>query len=88
MDRVADSDGRMLDFILLSDPEHAVIDRYGLLNQQDPRDRPIPHPTTLVIDREGVVRWKFIEVNYKIRPTNELVAAALEDVQEGAHDGG
>jgi peroxiredoxin len=58
-----------------------VIDRYGLLNQQDPRDRPIPHPTVLVIDREGVVRWKFIEINYKVRPTNEAVLGALAGVQ-------
>ncbi len=58
-----------------------MIDRYGLLNQQDPRARPIPHPTTLVIDRDGRVRWKFIEINYKIRPTNEQVAAALAEVQ-------
>lgn len=83
IDRVAETDGRVLDFTLLSDPEHAVIDRYGLLNQNDPGARPIPHPTTLVIDREGVVRWKFIEVNYKIRPTNEAVAAALAEVREG-----
>lgn len=82
IDRVAESDGRELDFTLLSDPEHAVIDRYGLLNQNDPRARPIPYPTTLVIDREGIVRWKFIEVNYKIRPTNEQILEALAEVQE------
>jgi peroxiredoxin len=82
IDRVAEEDGRTLDFTLLSDPDHTVIDRYGLLNQQDPRDRPIPHPTVFVIDREGVVRWKFIEINYKIRPTNEQVARALAEVQE------
>ena len=81
IDRVAQSDGRVLDFTLLSDPDHAVIDRYGLLNQPDPDAPAIPHPTTLVIDREGTVRWKFIEVNYKIRPTNEDVAAALAEVQ-------
>ena len=77
VDRVAAEDGRTLDFPLLSDPDHAVIARYGLLNQQDPNQRPIPHPTVLVIDREGVVRWKFIEINYKVRPTNENVLAAL-----------
>lgn len=82
IDRVAEEDGRRLDFTLLSDPDHTVIDRYGLLNQQDPRDRPIPHPTVFVIDREGVVRWKFIEINYKIRPTNDQVARALAEVQE------
>jgi peroxiredoxin len=81
IDRVAESDGRELEFTLLSDPEHAVIDRYGLLNQHDPRARPIPHPTTLVIDRDGFVRWKFVEINYKIRPTNEQILDALAEVQ-------
>jgi peroxiredoxin len=80
IDRVAEDDGRTIEFRLISDPDHAVIDRYGLLNQEDPRQRPIPHPTVLVIDREGVVRWKFIEINYKIRPTNEDILGALADV--------
>jgi peroxiredoxin len=84
IDRVAETDGRVLDFPLLSDPDHAVIARYGLLNQFDPEARPIPHPTTFVIDRSGVVRWKFIEINYRIRPTNEDILAALADVQGGA----
>jgi peroxiredoxin len=83
IDRVAAEDGRVLDFPLLSDPDHAVIARYGLLNQQDPQARPIPHPTVYVIDREGVVRWKFIEINYKIRPTNEDILGALADLDEG-----
>jgi peroxiredoxin len=80
VERVAEDDGRTIEFRLISDPDHAVIDRYGLLNQQDPRQRPIPHPTVLVIDREGVVRWKFIEINYKIRPTNEDILGALADL--------
>ena len=82
VERATEEDGRPIDFTLLSDPEHTVIGRYGLLNQQDPRDRPIPHPTTFVIDHDGVVRWKFIEINYKIRPTNAQVARALAEVQE------
>jgi peroxiredoxin len=81
IDRVAEDDGRAIEFRLISDPTHAVIDRYGLLNQQDPRQRPIPHPTVLVIDREGVVRWKFIEINYKIRPTNQDILGALADLR-------
>jgi len=83
IDRVAESDGRVLDFTLLSDPDHAVINRYGLLNQQDPEARPIPHPTTFIVDREGVVRWKFIEINYKIRPTNEDILGALAALGDG-----
>jgi len=80
IDRVAETDGRSIDYTLLSDPEHAVIARYGILNQHDPQDRPIPHPTVFVVDREGTVRWKFIEQNYKIRPTNEDILGALGEL--------
>jgi peroxiredoxin len=81
IDRVAEDGGGTIEYTLLSDPDHAVIDRYGLLNQQDPQARPIPHPTTFVIDTEGVVRWKFLETDYRIRPSNEDVLAALAEVQ-------
>jgi peroxiredoxin len=79
LDRVAREYGPPSpDFTFLSDPGHRVIDRYGLLNEADRRG--IPHPTVFVIDRAGVVRWKSIEVNYKIRPTNAMILAALADV--------
>lgn len=67
-----------LQIVLLSDPDHAVINRYGLLNEAAAqRGRFLPHPTTYVIDRQGVVCWKFTEVDYKIRPTNEMILEAL-----------
>jgi len=67
-----------LQITLLSDADHAVIARYGLLNEQAAaRGRHLPHPTTYVIDRQGLVRWKFTEVDYKIRPTNQMVLEAL-----------
>lgn len=85
VDRVAEeTDGRDIEYTLLSDPDAAVINRYGLFNQDDPRGRAIPHPTTYVIDMDGLVRWKFTEVNYRIRPTNEAVAAALAEVELAA----
>jgi len=78
VDRIA-KDGAAPDITFLSDPGHRVIDRYGLFNATYPR--PVPHPTTLVIDRRGVVRWKFVETNYKVRPTNAQVIEALEAVR-------
>lgn len=79
VDRVREEFGVELDYaILLSDPDHAVIDRYGLLNDPDGRGRSLPHPTTLVIDREGMVRWRFTEVDYRLRPENADIVAALE----------
>jgi len=80
VDRVS-ADGVKPTFTFLSDPGHKVIDRYGLFNPDDPRG--LPHPTTFVIDRRGVVRWKFIEINYKIRPTNAMILAALRNLSSG-----
>ena len=79
VDRVREeTGGRVIDYTLLSDPGAAVIGRYGLLNEDAAPDRLIPHPTTYVIDREGIVRWKMTEVNYRVRPENEDIRAALE----------
>ena len=64
-----------LKFPLLEDPGHKVIDRYGLLNPA--ANRGIPHPAVYVIDKRGIVRWKFVETNYKIRATNEQILEAL-----------
>ncbi len=63
-----------LDFPLLEDQKHRVIDRYGILN---PDGRGWPHPATYVIDKQGVVRWKFVEVDYTKRPTNEQILQEL-----------
>ena len=62
------------DFAFLEDRNHKVIDRYGLFN---PDGRGWPHPTTYVIDKQGVVRWKFTEVDYRKRPTNKQISAEI-----------
>ena len=66
-----------LDFPLLEDKDHKVIDRYGILN---PDGKGWPHPAAYVIDREGTVRWKFVEVNYRKRPTNEQILQVLKKI--------
>jgi peroxiredoxin len=73
-EKISKDDGKPPGFVFLSDPGHRMIDRYGLLN---PDGRGWPHPTTLVIDRQGIVRWKSVEVDYKIRPSNEQILEAL-----------
>ncbi len=78
IDRVAADDGMLIEFQLLADPGNAVINRYGVFNPDG--GRPIPHPTTLVIDKQGVVRWKFIEIDYRIRPTNEDILTAVAEL--------
>lgn len=78
VDRISE-EGPAPDFTFLSDPGHRVIDRYGLFNES--YRRPVPHPTTLVIDKQGVVRWKFVEEDYRVRPTNQQIIEALEEVR-------
>ena len=78
IDKVTATDGVAPDFIMLSDPDHSVIDRYGLFNEDAPPNRPIPIPATYVIDKEGIVRYRFVEVDYRVRPTNEDILGVLE----------
>ena len=76
MDRKVAKDGRgLLGFSLLSDAHSDVIKRYHLL---DPAfTTGVPKPTVLVLDKEGKIRWAKIEDDYRERPANEDVAAAL-----------
>jgi peroxiredoxin len=81
IDRIMAEGGEEPFYRMVTDADHRVIDRYGLFNPDESRGRPVPHPTTLVVDRDGVVRWKFIEIDYKIRPSNEDILAALQTVR-------
>ena len=45
-----------------------------------PKDSAGLPPTDLsrvVIDRQGIVRWKFVEVDYRVRASNEQILDAL-----------
>jgi peroxiredoxin len=65
-------------FVFLEDKDHKVINRYGIFN---PDGNGWPHPATYVIDREGIVRWKFVEVDYTKRPTNAQILAQLKKIK-------
>ena len=65
---------------LLSDPQHQVIDAYGL---QDPRylkqsSAGIPYPATYVIDKTGKVAWMRIDRDHTVRPPNSEIRSALD----------
>jgi peroxiredoxin len=70
------ADGTAPDFTFLSDADHAVIARYGILNPSG-TTRGIPHPATYVIDMDGMVRWRNVETDYRIRPTNTAILTAV-----------
>jgi len=75
------SDGKgRINFSILADPGHKVIDAYGLLDPsykgQDVYG--IPHPAVYVIDKSGRASWAKIEYNYRERPQTDEIRAALD----------
>ncbi len=86
VDRISEAAGGPPEFPFLSDPGHSVIGRYGLFNPDDPRGRQITHPATFIIDREGVVRWRFVEVDYRVRPGNQEILQALASIRDGSQN--
>lgn len=74
------SDGKgQVNFLMLSDPQHKMIDTYGLRDPayQGTKYYGIPHPAVYVIDKKGKVAWAKIESNYRERPANDQIRAAL-----------
>lgn len=59
-------DNEGLEFPILLDPENRVSISYGLLNEENPT---VPHPTAIVIDTDGVVRYVRVDENYRVRPS-------------------
>lgn len=77
----ADGKGKV-DYPILSDPKHRVIDAFGI---RDPdyngqKFEGIARPTVYVINKDGRVTWMKVELNYKERPTNSEIRAALDAV--------
>ena len=74
------ADGRgEINFPLLSDPDHRTIDAYGLHDAayDGGKFAGIPHAAVYVIDKKGVVTWAKVEANYRERPANDEIRAAL-----------
>ena len=65
-----------LEYTVLTDPDGEVIDRYGIRNRQH-TNGVLPHPTALVVDRAGRVRYLRTDEDYKLRPPAEELVAAV-----------
>lgn len=75
------SDGKgEVNFQILSDPDHKIIDAYGLRDPayEGQQVYGIPHPAVYIVDKAGKVAWAKIESNYRERPTNQEIRAALD----------
>ena len=68
-----------LSFLMLMDPDSETIRRYGVLNESHGK---IPHPTALVIDKDGIIRYLRVDEDYKVRPDNQELLEALNRLQD------
>lgn len=81
VDRVTQEAGGAPGFPLLGDPDFSVINRYGVLNPEPFNGRTVPHPAVYVIDRSGMVTWKFLNTDARIRAQHEDILEALAHIE-------
>lgn len=79
MEKIAKDGKGDLNFPLLSDPDHKTIDAYGVYDPTYAGQRfdGIPHPVVIVLDKNRKVTFVKVEMDYKIRPSNQDIRAEL-----------
>ena len=64
-------------FPLLGDPALKIIEAY---NARDPLNPRIARPMTYIIDENGVIRWKFLDVRVGNRLKGDRIVAELKSL--------
>ena len=73
-----------LDYPILSDPDLKTIDAYGLRHRGGgPDGHDIAHSASVLVDRDGIVRWTFVTRNVRVRPLPSDVLAAVDALPGG-----
>jgi len=68
-----------LDFPVLLDTDNRVSASYGLINEANPV---VPHPTTVIIDKQSVIRYLRVDTDYKVRPSVGELLEALDQLDQ------
>jgi peroxiredoxin len=68
-----------LGYEILTDADGAFFAALGVKRRRQVRGRPYAHPTTIILDREGVVRFLDVRrVLFTWRPSNEKLLARVK----------
>ena len=62
-------------YLLLSDENRATIDAYNVIDTSNMR---IARPATYIIDQNGRVVWKFLDVKFDIRVSSDQILTELK----------
>lgn len=71
-----------IEFPILLDPGAEVVREYDIVNEGSPAEQTIPHPTSLIIDRDGIVQYVRIDTDYRVRPPTSELVSLLRDLPE------
>lgn len=74
------ADERKIEFAVLSDQDHTIVERYGILNRQfqpGHQNYGIPHPGTFILNREGRVLARYFEEEFQYRNTAASLALKI-----------
>ena len=70
-----------LGYRFVADRDLAVSQRYGLIHARGGAEgQDVPRPATIVLDRDGVVRWMSISNNFQVRPNAGDVLRAVRSL--------
>src|SRR5262250_3240153 len=63
------ADALHVGYRFVADRDLAVTRRYGLVHARGgPDGQDVPRPATVVLDKDGVVRWFSVSHNFQVRP--------------------
>jgi peroxiredoxin len=72
------AEGLRVGYRFVADPDLAVTRRWGLIHRRGgPGGVDVPRPATIVLDRDGLVRWVSLSNNYQVRPDPGDVVRAV-----------
>jgi peroxiredoxin len=67
-----------LGYRFVADRDLALTRSWGLVHPRGgPEGQDVPRPATVVVDREGLVRWFSVSRNYQVRPDPDDVLRAV-----------
>ena len=69
-----------LSYRIVADTERHVLDAYDLRHEEG-GEGGIARPATFLIDGNGIVRWRDLTDNYRLRPSPEDVLAQVRAIE-------
>ena len=75
------ADRESFPFLVLADEDRSVIRRYGVYVRINYESWNMARPSTVLVDREGIVRFIFVGRNQRDWPTHETVFAVVDVAQ-------